>query len=71
MSQKLIGLRIWIVFLVALLCLPHIFSSNLAITILCQIGIVIISCLSFNLLLGEGGMLSFGHAVYTLSLIHI
>lgn len=65
MSQKLIGLKIWIVFLVALLCLPHIFSSNLAITILCQIGIMIISCLSFNLLLGEGGMLSFGHAVYT------
>jgi branched-chain amino acid transport system permease protein len=28
-------------------------------------GIAIIACLSYNMLLGQGGMLSFGHAVYT------
>ena len=28
-------------------------------------GIAIIVCLSYNMLLGQGGMLSFGHAVYS------
>jgi branched-chain amino acid transport system permease protein len=28
-------------------------------------GLAIIACLSYNMLLGQGGMLSFGHAVYT------
>jgi len=56
---------IWVLFAAVLLVLPHLFSSNLALTMLCQIGIVSISCVSFYLLLGEGGMLSFGHAVYT------
>src|ERR1700744_364293 len=28
-------------------------------------GIAIIACLSYNMLLGQGGMLSFGHAVYS------
>jgi branched-chain amino acid transport system permease protein len=34
-------------------------------TVLSQMGIAIIACLSYNMLLGQGGMLSFGHAVYT------
>jgi branched-chain amino acid transport system permease protein len=32
---------------------------------LSQMGIAIIACLSYNILLGQGGMLSFGHAVYS------
>jgi branched-chain amino acid transport system permease protein len=56
---------VWIVFAAVLLVMPQLFSSNFGLTILCQIGIVIVSCVSFHLLLGEGGMLSFGHAVYT------
>ena len=32
---------------------------------LSQMGIAIIVCLSYNMLLGQGGMLSFGHAVYS------
>ena len=44
---------------------PMLVSSSLAITILSQMGIAIIACLSYNMLLGQGGMLSFGHAVYT------
>jgi ABC-type branched-subunit amino acid transport system permease subunit len=38
---------------------------------LSQMGIAIVACLSYNMLLGQGGMLSFGHAVYTgLALVH-
>ena len=56
---------IWGSFALALLVAPWLFSSNLGVTMLCQIGIAIIACLSYNILLGQGGMLSFGHAVYT------
>ena len=55
---------IWIAFLVALLGLPLIFDSILAISIMNQIAIAIVFALSYNMLLGQGGMLSFGHAVY-------
>jgi len=55
---------IWIVFLVALLGLPLLFDSILAISILNQMAIAIVFALSYNMLLGQGGMLSFGHAVY-------
>ena len=58
-------LIIWGVFALVLLVAPLIFSSGLAVTMLSQIGIAIVACLSFNMLLGQGGMLSFGHAVYS------
>jgi branched-chain amino acid transport system permease protein len=41
------------------------FTSSLAHTMLSQMGIAIIVCLSYNMILGQGGMLSFGHAVYS------
>jgi len=44
--------------------LPQIFSSPVAVTILNQMGISIVFALSYNMLLGQGGMLPFGHAVY-------
>ncbi len=56
---------IWSLFAIVLLCAPMVFTSNLSGTILAQMGIAIIACLSYNILLGQGGMLSFGHAVYT------
>ncbi|MDQ8002745.1 MAG: branched-chain amino acid ABC transporter permease, partial [Pseudomonadota bacterium] len=56
---------IWSLFAVALVVAPWIFTSSLALTMLSQIGYLIIICLSYNILLGQGGMLSFGHAVYT------
>ncbi|VWX63403.1 ABC transporter permease [Burkholderiales bacterium 8X] len=56
---------IWSVFAIALIVLPHLFKSSLALTMLSQMGYLIIICLSYNILLGQGGMLSFGHAVYT------
>ena len=54
----------WISYLIVLLGLPHLFDSVLAITILNQMAIAIVFALSYNMLLGQGGMLSFGHAVY-------
>jgi branched-chain amino acid transport system permease protein len=56
---------IWTLFAVALIVAPMLFRSSLALTMLSQIGYLIIICLSYNILLGQGGMLSFGHAVYT------
>jgi len=56
---------IWTLFALVLLFAPKVFTSNLSVSMLAQMGIAIIACLSFNMLLGQGGMLSFGHAVYT------
>ena len=47
------------------LVLPLIFTKGFAITLLSQMGTFIIFSLSFNMLLGQSGMLSFGHAVYS------
>jgi branched-chain amino acid transport system permease protein len=56
---------VWSAFALVLLIAPLFFTSNLATTVLIQMGIAIIACLSYNMLLGQGGMLSFGHAVYS------
>jgi branched-chain amino acid transport system permease protein len=50
-----------LVFLIA----PHLFSGGFALTMLTQMGTLILFALSYNMLLGQGGMLSFGHAVYS------
>ncbi|MEZ7833828.1 MAG: branched-chain amino acid ABC transporter permease [Burkholderiaceae bacterium] len=56
---------VWWLFALVLLLAPTVFDSSLSRTLLSQMGIAIIVCLSFNMLLGQGGMLSFGHAVYS------
>ena len=56
---------IWSLFALVLLAAPLVFTSSLSQTMLSQMGIAIIVCLSYNMLLGQGGMLSFGHAVYS------
>lgn len=56
---------IWGLFAIILLLAPKVFSSNFSVSMLTQMGSVMIVCLSYNMLLGQGGMLSFGHAVYT------
>lgn len=56
---------IWSLFALTPIAAPLVFTSSLALTMLSQIGYLIIICLSYNILLGQGGMLSFGHAVYT------
>jgi branched-chain amino acid transport system permease protein len=54
----------WLAVIVALLVLPRVFSSGGSLTTFSLIGISIIFALSYNILLGQTGMLSFGHAVY-------
>ena len=56
---------IWGFYALLLIVAPLIWTSSLALTMLTQMGIAIIACLAFNMLLGHGGMLSFGHAVYS------
>ncbi len=55
---------LWALFILAMVVSPLIFRSSLSLTILSQIGTIIIVCLSYNMLIGQSGMLSFGHAVY-------
>ena len=55
---------IWIGAAIIVCVLPLIFRSSFSRTMLSQMGIAIIFALSYNMLLGEGGLLSFGHAVF-------
>jgi branched-chain amino acid transport system permease protein len=55
----------WGLFALALAVAPLIWTSGFSQTMLSQMGIAIIACLAYNILLGQGGMLSFGHAVYS------
>jgi len=48
-----------------MIVLPLIFTEGFTLTLMSQIGIGVIFALSYNMLLGQGGMLSFGHAVYS------
>ena len=65
--KPLNGVRIviWSVFAIVLVVMPIVARSNFALTLLCLTGIAAIACMSYNMLLGQAGMLSFGHAVYT------
>lgn len=56
---------VWGLFALLLAVAPLLFGSGRSLTLLSQMGIAIIACLSYNMLLGQGGMLSFGHAVYS------
>ena len=58
-------LLVWSLFAAMLMVLPLLFRSSLALSMISQMGYLVIICLSYNMLLGQGGMLSFGHAVYT------
>ena len=56
---------IWGLYALVLLVAPLLWTSSFSQTMLSQMGIAIIVCLAYNILLGQGGMLSFGHAVYS------
>jgi branched-chain amino acid transport system permease protein len=51
-------------FLAMIVVAPLFLSRGYALSLLCQIGIMTIFALSYNVLLGQTGLLSFGHAVY-------
>jgi branched-chain amino acid transport system permease protein len=55
----------WVAYALLLAGAPLLWDSSQSLTLLSQMGVAIIACLAYNLLLGQGGMLSFGHAVYS------
>lgn len=56
---------VWSAFALLLIVAPLIFDSGGSLSLLSQMGTLMIFGLSYNMLLGQGGMLSFGHAVYS------
>jgi branched-chain amino acid transport system permease protein len=54
----------WAVAAVAAAALPFLLPGGFALSLLCRMAIAIVFALSFNMLLGQGGMLDFGHAVF-------
>ena len=56
---------IWSAFALVLIFAPKLFTSGASLSLLSQMGTAMIFALSYNMLLGQGGMLSFGHAVYS------
>ena len=57
-------LVLWSFVALIFVVLPFIFSGGFSLSMLSQMGIMIIFVLSYNMLLGQTGLLSFGHAVY-------
>jgi branched-chain amino acid transport system permease protein len=62
--QPAATLGVWVAAAACLIVLPHVFSSGLALTTMSLMGVAIIFALSYNMLLGQTGLLSFGHAVF-------
>jgi branched-chain amino acid transport system permease protein len=54
----------WLLAAGLMLALPHVFASGFGLSLLNRMGIAIVFALSFNMLLGQGGMLDFGHAIF-------
>ncbi|WP_372957701.1 branched-chain amino acid ABC transporter permease [Marinobacter sp.] len=63
-GSNLLKLWPWVVVPVVAVLLPFIFQSGHAVNLLSHMGVAIIFALSYNMLLGNTGLLSFGHAVY-------
>jgi branched-chain amino acid transport system permease protein len=67
-SPRSLVLRVqpaWLCFAAVLLVAPLVFGGGAALSVLAQVAITMIFALSYNMLLGQGGMLSFGHSVYS------
>ena len=54
----------WLIIAAYASALPLFFESSFALTLLSKMGVLIIFTVAYNMLLGQGGMLSFGHAIY-------
>jgi branched-chain amino acid transport system permease protein len=68
MKYRPLNLGRWVLWggtAVLLAVLPLAFTASATITLLSQMCTFIIFALAYNMLLGQGGMLSFGHAVYS------
>ena len=64
MTARLSALAPWLAFALTLLAAPRVFPSATSLTMMSVMGVMIIFALSYNVLLGQTGLLSFGHAVY-------
>jgi branched-chain amino acid transport system permease protein len=66
MKAVLSGTRLVVLagYLAIIILAPLVSAKGYWLSLLCQIGISTIFALSFNMLLGQTGLLSFGHAVY-------
>lgn len=58
------GVLPWLAVVAIMIVAPHVFVSGTALTMMSLMGIMVVFSLSYNMLLGQTGMLSFGHAVY-------
>ena len=65
LSLRMGSSLVWVVTAAVFVVAPWLFPGGFALTLLTQMGTLIIFALSYNMLLGQGGMLSFGHAVYS------
>ena len=56
----------WLLVAILLLVVPHVpgMNTDFGRSLLSQMGIAAVFALSFNVLFGQTGLLSFGHAVY-------
>ncbi|MCR6732699.1 MAG: branched-chain amino acid ABC transporter permease [Afipia sp.] len=64
-QTRLKHLSPWLLFASGLIVAPLILSDGASLSMLCQLGTMMLLGLSFNMLFGQSGMLSFGHAVYS------
>ena len=66
MNSALRRWQAWFAAALVLIVLPHVpgLDGNFGRSLLSQMGIAAVFALSYNLLLGQTGLLSFGHAVY-------
>lgn len=56
---------VWGSFALVLIVAPLVFSSGSSLSLLSLMGTMMIFAMSYNMLLGQSGLLSFGHAVYS------
>lgn len=56
---------LWGLTALLVIALPLVFSQGFARALMSQMAIMIVFALSYNMLFGQSGMLSFGHAVYS------
>ncbi len=63
-SQAWAGWVAWAAVIVVVVAAPLFINKSFFLSLLCRIGLMTIFALSYNMLLGQTGLLSFGHAVY-------
>ena len=64
MNNSLRTFLAFVAFAAIMALAPQVFSSGVSLTMMSLMGVMIIFALSYNMLLGQTGLLSFGHAVY-------